>query len=73
MLVVRVQELLFDLVSVMRAFVVDLDLDLLLLLLDHLIMSTSMEPPTKIPLWDLLFQSAVVLSLDWKLMKCSGR
>ena len=32
------QALLFDLVHVMRAFVVDLDLDLPLLLLDRLIM-----------------------------------
>jgi hypothetical protein len=57
--------------SLMRAFVVDLDLNLLLLLLDHLIMSTSMEPPTKSPLWDLLLQSAVVLNLDWKSTKWS--
>jgi hypothetical protein len=28
-----------------------------------------MEPPTKSLLWDLLLQSAVVLSLDWKWTK----
>ena len=68
MLVAGVQELLLDPVLVMSAFVVVLD-DLLHPLLDHLTMSTSTQPHKKSLLWDLLLQSAVVLSLDWKWTK----
>jgi len=61
------QEHLVDPAHEMRAFVVELDVDLLLLLLDRLItLQTTMEHSTKnLPLVLLLqSQPAMVLSLD---------